>query len=130
MWCRLFEHHRLVLFTPAATARINSTGRAISGANFSRIRFGPTHRQALNSDAIYVSGQVSIRTASPLPRIPGCGHAANVPAVQCLEGGIVLSRILRDPRAVGNQILHYRDYLRLLYDADNLHAAAGDTKLN
>lgn len=48
----------------------------------------------------------------------------------CLEGGIILSRILRDPQAVGKQILHYRNYLRLLYDADNQRNAAGEHKLN
>ena len=33
----------------------------------------------------------------------------------CLEGGILLSKILDDPRHLVVQILHYRDYLRLLY---------------
>jgi len=33
----------------------------------------------------------------------------------CLEGGIILSRILKDPRCLVKQILQYRDYLRLLY---------------
>ena len=33
----------------------------------------------------------------------------------CLEGGIILSRILKNPLSVSKQILHYRDYLRLLY---------------
>ena len=48
----------------------------------------------------------------------------------CLEGGIILSRILKDPQAVGKQILHYRDCLRLLYDADSCRAAVGEAKLN
>jgi AcrR family transcriptional regulator len=34
----------------------------------------------------------------------------------CLEGGIILSRVLKDPQAVCKQILQYRDYLRLLYN--------------
>jgi TetR/AcrR family transcriptional regulator, transcriptional repressor for nem operon len=33
----------------------------------------------------------------------------------CLEGGIILSRILQDPQRLVRQILQYRDYLRLLY---------------
>lgn len=33
----------------------------------------------------------------------------------CIEGGIILSRVLKDPLSVSQQILHYRDYLRLLY---------------
>ena len=33
----------------------------------------------------------------------------------CLEGGIILSRILKDPEALSKQIIHYRNYLRLLY---------------
>ena len=36
----------------------------------------------------------------------------------CLEGGIILSRILKDPLALSKQILHYRDYLRLLYGSE------------
>jgi len=34
----------------------------------------------------------------------------------CLEGGILLSRILDDPQYLVKQILQYRDYLRLLYE--------------
>ena len=33
-----------------------------------------------------------------------------------LEGGIILSRALDDQQSLVKQILHYRDYLRLLYD--------------
>ena len=33
----------------------------------------------------------------------------------CLEGGIILSRILQNPQCLVKQILQYRDYLRLLY---------------
>ena len=33
----------------------------------------------------------------------------------CLEGGIILSRVLNDQQSLVKQILHYRDYLRLLY---------------
>lgn len=33
----------------------------------------------------------------------------------CLEGGIILSRILKNPGCLVSQILQYRDYLRLLY---------------
>lgn len=36
----------------------------------------------------------------------------------CLEGGILLSRILNDPHNLVKQILQYRDYLRLLYVID------------
>ena len=34
----------------------------------------------------------------------------------CLEGGILLSRILNDQQHLVKQILQYRDYLRLLYE--------------
>lgn len=34
----------------------------------------------------------------------------------CLEGGIIISRVLNEPQSLANQILHYRDYLRLLYE--------------
>jgi len=34
----------------------------------------------------------------------------------CLEGGIILSRVLEDQTNLVKQILHYRDYLRLLYE--------------
>jgi TetR/AcrR family transcriptional regulator, transcriptional repressor for nem operon len=34
----------------------------------------------------------------------------------CMEGGIILSRILKNPAALSKQIIHYRNYLRLLYD--------------
>lgn len=34
----------------------------------------------------------------------------------CLEGGIILSRVLDDQTSLSKQILHYRDYLRLLYE--------------
>ncbi|MDH5179459.1 MAG: TetR/AcrR family transcriptional regulator [Gammaproteobacteria bacterium] len=34
----------------------------------------------------------------------------------CLEGGIILSRVLDEPQALVKQILHYRDYLRMLYE--------------
>jgi hypothetical protein len=37
----------------------------------------------------------------------------------CLEGGIILSRILQDPQRLVVQILQYRDYLRLLYVNSN-----------
>ena len=33
----------------------------------------------------------------------------------CMEGGIILSRILKNPQALSKQIIHYRIYLRLLY---------------
>ena len=33
----------------------------------------------------------------------------------CLEGGIILSRVLSDQQSLVKQIMHYRDYLRLLY---------------
>lgn len=33
----------------------------------------------------------------------------------CLEGGIILSRALNDRQCLVNQVLHYRNYLRLLY---------------
>ena len=33
----------------------------------------------------------------------------------CLEGGIILSRILKSPEALSKQVIHYRNYLRLLY---------------
>ena len=33
----------------------------------------------------------------------------------CMEGGIILSRILKNPQALSKQIIHYRNYLRLLY---------------
>lgn len=32
-----------------------------------------------------------------------------------VEGGIILSRIFKDPLALSKQILHYRNYIRLLY---------------
>lgn len=35
----------------------------------------------------------------------------------CLEGGILLSRIMDEPQSLVKQILQYRDYLRLLYGA-------------
>ena len=35
----------------------------------------------------------------------------------CLEGGILLSRIMDDPQHLVKQILQYRDYIRLLYGA-------------
>jgi len=34
----------------------------------------------------------------------------------CLEGGIIISRIINDRQSLAKQILHYRDYLRLLYE--------------
>lgn len=34
-----------------------------------------------------------------------------------MEGGIILSRVLNDPQSLAKQILHYRDYIRLLYNA-------------
>jgi len=35
----------------------------------------------------------------------------------CLEGGIIVSRVLQDRQSLAKQILHYRDYLRLLYES-------------
>ena len=35
-----------------------------------------------------------------------------------LEGGIILSRILKDPRCLVQQILQYRNHIRLLYGCD------------
>jgi len=35
----------------------------------------------------------------------------------CLEGGILLLRILNEPQNLVKQILQYRDYLRLLYES-------------
>jgi len=34
----------------------------------------------------------------------------------CMEGGIILSRVLGEQDSLAKQILHYRDYLRLLYE--------------
>lgn len=34
----------------------------------------------------------------------------------CMEGGIIVSRVLSDRQSLVKQILHYRDYIRLLYD--------------
>lgn len=34
----------------------------------------------------------------------------------CMEGGIILSRVLNEQQSLAKQILHYRDYLRLLYE--------------
>lgn len=34
-----------------------------------------------------------------------------------MEGGIILSRVLNAPQSLAKQILHYRDYIRLLYNA-------------
>jgi len=34
----------------------------------------------------------------------------------CMEGGIILSRVFNDRQCLVNQILHYRKYLRLLYE--------------
>ena len=34
----------------------------------------------------------------------------------CMEGGIIVSRVLNDRQSLVKQILHYRDYIRLLYD--------------
>ncbi len=50
----------------------------------------------------------------------------------CLEGGggIILSRILKNPQSVSKQILHYRDYLRLLYANDTDTQVTDDTRLN
>lgn len=35
----------------------------------------------------------------------------------CMEGGIILSRVLCNQDSLAKQILHYRDFLRLLYES-------------
>ena len=48
----------------------------------------------------------------------------------CLEGGIILSRVLKNPESLSKQILHYRNYLRLLYDGAGAAPAGAEVRPN
>ena len=40
-----------------------------------------------------------------------------------IEGGIVMSKALNDPRSLGDQVMLFRSYIKLLYEPRSLKAA-------